>query len=125
MTTNPGSSEAKRLGCTCPVLDNAYGQGAILDGKIDSAQFYTDPDCPIHRDARLVANDTADNAERGGEVDSHGDAASTSDRRDDHLGVIPEASSGISEGEGSGVAELPGADEDRTRLPGSGTETAP
>ena len=52
MDTNPGSPEAKRLGCSCPVLDNAYGEGAVIDGQVNAMSFYLDPDCPIHQDKR-------------------------------------------------------------------------
>ena len=27
---NPGSREAVKAGCTCPVLDNEYGEGAYI-----------------------------------------------------------------------------------------------
>ena len=60
--TNPGSPEAKRLGCTCPVLDNAYGEGAVVDGQVNSMQFYLDPDCAIHQDKRGL--DAGPNGER-------------------------------------------------------------
>lgn len=46
MTTrpNPGSDEARRQGCTCPVLDNAHGQGYYgVEG-----QFVMVEDCPLH-----------------------------------------------------------------------------
>lgn len=40
----PGSREAVKLGCTCPVLDNAHGQGRRL-GK--ATVFWTQDDCPV------------------------------------------------------------------------------
>lgn len=40
----PGSDEAIKQGCTCPVLDNAHGRGAY--GKEDT--FWISSDCPIH-----------------------------------------------------------------------------
>lgn len=43
---NPGSKEAVVAGCTCPVLDNAHGAGAVIDGVV--AYWYA-MDCPIHR----------------------------------------------------------------------------
>jgi len=43
-TPNPGSDEAVKLGCTCPVLDNAHGGGAL--GKPD--QFWVTEGCPLH-----------------------------------------------------------------------------
>lgn len=39
---NPGSDEAIEAGCTCPVLDNAHGEGRG-DGT-----FWISGDCPIH-----------------------------------------------------------------------------
>jgi hypothetical protein len=38
---NPGSDEAIKLGCTCPVMDNAHGRRA--DGL-----FWIVADCPVH-----------------------------------------------------------------------------
>ena len=40
---NPGSKEAIRQGCVCPILDNAHGQG-IKNGT----QFWINSECPIH-----------------------------------------------------------------------------
>jgi hypothetical protein len=41
---NPGSDEAKDLGCLCPVLDNAHGKGIDLDGGL----FWINQTCPLH-----------------------------------------------------------------------------
>lgn len=41
---NPGSDEAVRRGCLCPVLDNARGLGIYRDGK----EFWIDHGCPLH-----------------------------------------------------------------------------
>ncbi len=41
---NPGSPEAVRLGCTCPVIDNHHGSG--WRGNPD--MFLQDGNCPIH-----------------------------------------------------------------------------
>lgn len=41
---NPGSKEAVKLGCTCPVLDNGYGNDEI--GKIRG--FWITQNCPVH-----------------------------------------------------------------------------
>lgn len=38
----PGSSKARKGGCTCPVEDNNYGRG-LLPGC-----FWLFDDCPIH-----------------------------------------------------------------------------
>ena len=43
MISNPGSDEAIEKGCTCPVLDNAHGNGARGDPN-----FWISEDCPIH-----------------------------------------------------------------------------
>jgi hypothetical protein len=40
----PGSDEAIQIGCTCPVMDNAHGQGAY--GQPDT--FWVSVDCPVH-----------------------------------------------------------------------------
>jgi hypothetical protein len=45
---NPGSWLAVRKGCECPVLDNRYGEGAVVNGHVDPDQFYVSPFCPIH-----------------------------------------------------------------------------
>lgn len=37
---NPGSDEARRLGCICAVLDNSHGRG---DGP-----FWITEGCPVH-----------------------------------------------------------------------------
>lgn len=56
---NPGSARAKRLGCTCPALDNAYGEGAVIDGISDPNQFFIADDCPIHVDKRKLTEENA------------------------------------------------------------------
>ena len=40
---NPGSEEALKLGCTCPVIDNEYGEGM-------AGMFYVSGDCNLHKD---------------------------------------------------------------------------
>lgn len=40
---NPGSDEAVRQGCSCPVLDNARGLGWLGSG-----QFWISLGCPVH-----------------------------------------------------------------------------
>jgi hypothetical protein len=43
----PGSQEARKLKCCCPVLDNEHGQGAYgTRGK--DAIFITNTNCPLH-----------------------------------------------------------------------------
>lgn len=45
---NPGSPEARALGCTCPVLDNDRGRGS---GRLDAngePVFWITEGCPLH-----------------------------------------------------------------------------
>lgn len=43
---NPGSNEARILGCKCPVLDNSHGHGYMgMEGV-----FVMRADCPMHGD---------------------------------------------------------------------------
>jgi len=44
---NPGSMEAINQGCTCPVMDNAYGTGANGTSG-DAAVFWINQGCPVH-----------------------------------------------------------------------------
>lgn len=120
MSTNPGSSEAKRLGCTCPVLDNAYGQGAVVDGKVVPDQWYTDPDCPIHRDRRLVDDGPVGRGETAGDRD-----AQLSPVTGDNLPASAEAQSGANaEREGAGVDQLQEDDGRRAQVSGDRAETS-
>lgn len=41
---NPGSDEAIKAGCTCPVLDNAHGRGYMGVAGI----FVYRDGCPLH-----------------------------------------------------------------------------
>ena len=46
----PGSKEAKEQGCTCPILDNHYGEGycgGVKDEKGHTV-YVVNTDCPIH-----------------------------------------------------------------------------
>jgi len=42
----PGSKEALALGCKCPVIDNAYGQGIPRSGR--EPMFVFNAECPVH-----------------------------------------------------------------------------
>lgn len=44
---SPGSYEAGKLGCNCPIYDNAKGRGA-WGSEGDNAIFYVRDDCPLH-----------------------------------------------------------------------------
>lgn len=47
---NPGSPEAVKLGCKCPVLDNANGRGVPLrNGKGGTiTSFWINGECQLH-----------------------------------------------------------------------------
>lgn len=40
---NPGSKEAIKQGCTCPVIDNGYGKGYL-----GTDNFICSMTCPLH-----------------------------------------------------------------------------
>lgn len=42
----PGSHRARRAGCTCPIINNAYGRGIDTGGG--DRIFYYSGDCPVH-----------------------------------------------------------------------------
>ena len=42
---NPGSAEAVKQGCTCPVGDNGRGEGFMLDGE---RCWWMEEACPLH-----------------------------------------------------------------------------
>ena len=50
--SNPGSIDAKKLGCLCPVMDNNHGKwppfpaGTAWGG--DKGGWYVAGDCPVH-----------------------------------------------------------------------------
>ncbi len=41
---NPGSDEAIKKGCSCPILDNGRGDQRLGDTR----GFWIDGDCPLH-----------------------------------------------------------------------------
>lgn len=45
---NPGSEEARRAGCTCPVIDNGHGRGSGRVDKNGDPLFWISEICPIH-----------------------------------------------------------------------------
>lgn len=47
---NPGSKEAQELGCTCPVIDNHYGEGMPTIGG--TPNFWINMDCLIHNEVK-------------------------------------------------------------------------
>jgi hypothetical protein len=44
-TPNPGSPEARAIGCRCPVLDNGHGAG--MPGRYGPL-FWVSPECGVH-----------------------------------------------------------------------------
>ena len=47
---NPGTQEARDLGCSCPVIDNGYGKGwmgGVKDDNGETIYVYT-IGCPVH-----------------------------------------------------------------------------
>jgi hypothetical protein len=47
----PGSPEAVKSGCTCPIMDNNRGEGRREPrnpNDPDLTQFWVNGDCPIH-----------------------------------------------------------------------------
>ena len=42
---NPGSKEAEDRGCTCPVMDNHYGEGIRIGEEV---VFWRTQGCPLH-----------------------------------------------------------------------------
>ena len=42
---SPGSAEAVKAGCTCPVLDNHHGTGMPYP---DGPRFWITAGCPVH-----------------------------------------------------------------------------
>jgi len=49
---NPGSDEAIKQGCVCPVLDNAHGRGwmgGVKDPDTGGVVFVYRVDCPLHK----------------------------------------------------------------------------
>jgi hypothetical protein len=45
MIPNPGSKAAQDSGCTCPVIDNHYGEG--VPSK-EGPEFWITQNCPLH-----------------------------------------------------------------------------
>jgi hypothetical protein len=47
---NPGSGEAVELGCTCPVIDNHYGEGVPMwpFPWQEGHSWWINADCPLH-----------------------------------------------------------------------------
>ena len=44
----PGSDEAIKKGCICPIEDNHYGDGCGWKGDNGEPLFWVTADCPLH-----------------------------------------------------------------------------
>ena len=44
----PGSPEATKQGCTCPIFDNCKGRGCGLTDKDGEPLYYIYKRCPLH-----------------------------------------------------------------------------
>lgn len=44
------------------MLDNSYGEGAVVNGVIDYRNFYIALDCPIHKDGTRYGLEVDDEA---------------------------------------------------------------
>lgn len=53
---NPGSEEAIRAGCRCPVLDNNRGKGIGISSDGETL-FWMSGDCPIHGSVGSVGDE--------------------------------------------------------------------
>ena len=47
-TPNPGSEEAIKMGCKCPVMDNGHGGGVYIDLETMEPVFWISESCPVH-----------------------------------------------------------------------------
>jgi len=45
---NPGTDDARKAGCLCPIIDNHYGMGARLDMETGNPLFWIVDGCPLH-----------------------------------------------------------------------------
>lgn len=60
-TPNPGTAEARDLGCTCATIDNHYGRGYHGQAGV----FVITGGCPLHAPSRtpLLLGSTSDGVE--------------------------------------------------------------
>lgn len=45
ITPNPGTNEAIKSGCTCPIMDNGHGKGYMGQKGV----FVYNLNCPLHK----------------------------------------------------------------------------
>lgn len=53
----PGSDQALKQGCKCPVIDNGHGAGYLGDGH--KFGWVVSGDCPMHGDEQKKENETS------------------------------------------------------------------
>ena len=53
---NPGSEEAIKQGCICPVIDNYYGEGYMMQDGV----FVIVQGCPLHDPDYEIAKEVKD-----------------------------------------------------------------
>lgn len=51
---SPGSDEAIKSGCVCPVFDNGHGKGSGYSDENGNPLFWYDANCPIHGKAKAI-----------------------------------------------------------------------
>lgn len=44
----PGSVDAIKAGCTCPIYDNKKGEGAFVNTVTKEPMFWVSDKCPMH-----------------------------------------------------------------------------
>lgn len=57
-TPNPGSHKAVEAGCTCPVIDNSWGNGYRWNSDPEPTLFVISDDCPLHSGTTKEENET-------------------------------------------------------------------
>lgn len=56
-TMPPGSDAAITNGCTCPILDNGYGEGFVVNGR---RQWWIAEACPLHGEQKFYSEEVQD-----------------------------------------------------------------
>lgn len=46
---NPGSEDARKLGCRCPIIDNGHGKGSRYRDDNGKQTFVINTRCPVHK----------------------------------------------------------------------------
>jgi hypothetical protein len=50
---NQGTQEAIDAGCQCPIMDNSYGKGYLMQEGV----FVYNMECPIHGREKIISGD--------------------------------------------------------------------